>query len=203
MPGYGWTTFDPTPPDPSPHGLALLSRLGLYLDAAETFWQRWVVGYDPSQQGTLADRILAVRWLDRLSGDGIRLGPPRGGRGCERFGPAAGVALGGGAVVLAGGATPGAAGAPAAPRAAGAAGRGQRGGRHPALRADAAVLRRHGYQKPVWFTPVEFARSLPGTDLGRVVEEFTAAYNALRFGGRMDAAPRMSMLLDEMSRLNG
>src|ERR1035438_10034936 len=42
IPGYGWTTFDPTPADPSANGLALLTRLALYLGAAETFWQAWV-----------------------------------------------------------------------------------------------------------------------------------------------------------------
>jgi len=62
------------------------------------------------------------------------------------------------------------------------------------------VLRRRGYQKPVWFTPMEFARSLPATPMGRAVEEFTAAYNAVRYGGRGDAAPRLSALLDELER---
>jgi hypothetical protein len=32
------------------------------------------------------------------------------------------------------------------------------------------------------------------------VGEFTAAYNALRFGGRADAAPRLSILLEELER---
>ena len=36
IPGYGWTTFDPTPPDPNPQALSLVTKLGLYLDAAET-----------------------------------------------------------------------------------------------------------------------------------------------------------------------
>jgi hypothetical protein len=62
------------------------------------------------------------------------------------------------------------------------------------------VLRRKGYQKPVWFTPVEFARSLAATPLGGTVEEFTSAYNAVRFGGRTETAPRLSALLDELER---
>src|ERR1035437_9941888 len=54
IPGYGWTTFDPTPADSNAGGLAILTRLALYLDAAETFWQEWVVTYDLTRQGTLA-----------------------------------------------------------------------------------------------------------------------------------------------------
>jgi hypothetical protein len=84
----------------------------------------------------------------------------------------------------------------------------QRARRGEASVADATVLyermlqvvKRQGYQKPAWFTPSEFARSLAATHLGRVVEEFTAAYNALRFGGQTAAAPRLSTLLDELER---
>ena len=62
------------------------------------------------------------------------------------------------------------------------------------------IARRHGYQKPAWFTPAEFAASLAGSPLGIPVREFTAAYNALRFGGRTEIAPRLSMLLDELEQ---
>ena len=75
IPGHGWTTFDPTPPDPNPPSFAWFSRLGLYLDAAETFWQQWVVGYDAGQQGSLADRVeqaarrAGIRWFDVADSD--------------------------------------------------------------------------------------------------------------------------------------
>jgi hypothetical protein len=62
------------------------------------------------------------------------------------------------------------------------------------------VLKRQGFQKPVWFTPVEFALSLGATPLGAVVVEFTSAYNALRFGRRTEVAPRLSALLDRLER---
>jgi hypothetical protein len=62
------------------------------------------------------------------------------------------------------------------------------------------ILGRRGYQKPPWFTPAEFARSLPRTPLGESVAEFTATYNALRFGGHAEAAPRLSILLARMER---
>jgi hypothetical protein len=62
------------------------------------------------------------------------------------------------------------------------------------------ILKRRGYHKPPWFTPAEFAASLPRTPLGDSVGEFTGTYNALRFGGHTEAAPRLSILLDRMER---
>jgi hypothetical protein len=59
------------------------------------------------------------------------------------------------------------------------------------------VLRHRGFQKPAWFTPREFAASLPA-ETGMLVDQFTAAYNDLRFGGRLDAAPRLTLLLEEL-----
>jgi hypothetical protein len=205
MPGHGWTTFDPTPPDFSSHRSSLLSKFGMYLDAADTFWQQWVVGYDPNHQGTLADRVqqavrrLGIGWSDSLVGAESKW--LTGAKTwLRRFGA---VAM---ATVLSiwwlwrrG---------PVLWRALGMRRRVQRVRRGEASGADATllyermlqVLRRRGYQKPVWFTPVEFARSLPAAPLGRTVEEFTLAYNDVRYGGRTDAAPRMSALLDELER---
>ena len=61
------------------------------------------------------------------------------------------------------------------------------------------ILKRRGYHKPAWFTPAEFAASLPAP-VRLPVAEFTATYNALRFGGRADAAPRLSVLIEELER---
>ena len=62
------------------------------------------------------------------------------------------------------------------------------------------LLKRRGYQKPAWFTPHEFAASLPRTELGMLVDQFTEAYNALRFGGRVSAAPQLSLLLERLEQ---
>lgn len=205
IPGRGWTTFDPTPPDLSSHPFTLFSGFGLYLDAAETFWRQWVVGYDPNHQGTLADRIeqaarrLGIGWFDSLSGlKSWWAGRVKGW--ARRFGVGALVLLVVGYGLWSAG--------PPLWRALRIRRRVARVRRGEANGADATllyermlqVLRRQGYQKPAWFTPVEFARSLPATPMGRAVEEFTAAYNALRFGGRTEAAPRMSVLLDELEQ---
>ena len=202
IPGYGWTTFDPTPPDPSQHGATLFSKMELYLDAAETFWQKWVVGYDPSRQGTLADRLLNLRWLEGLS----TTASDWDGRGrfwFKRYGPPAGVAVAVGLWLWLVG-----------PRLLGMLRlrrRVRRLRRGEAQGADATllyarmlrVLKHHGFQKPAWFTPVEFARSLAGTPLAGAVMEFTSAYNALRFGGQTEVAPRLSALLEQLERGKG
>ena len=60
------------------------------------------------------------------------------------------------------------------------------------------ILKRRGYQKPAWFTPAEFAASLASAPFGATVVEFTSTYNALRFGGHTEVAPRLSVLLDEL-----
>lgn len=206
IPGHGWTTFDPTPPDLSLHKFTLLSKADLYLDAAETFWQQWVVGYDPGHQGTLADRIeqtarrFGIGWFDSLSGVESSLWLTQAKNWTRRFGLQAGLALLMAYLLWAG--------SPRLLRVWRMRQRVQRVRRGQARVADATllyermlqVLKRQGYQKPTWFTPVEFARSLPATETGRAVQEFTMVYNALRFGGHMDAAPQLSGLLDELER---
>jgi protein-glutamine gamma-glutamyltransferase len=198
--GRGWTTFDPTPPGTPSQSVTLAAKVGLYLDAARTFWQDWVVSYDIGRQGTLADRLelgarrAGLRWYDALSS--IRMG-------WRTYHPAvsartvAGWGLGG---VLA------AALWFLAPRLARRLRirrRVERVRRGEASVADATLLygrmleslRRRGFHKPAWFTPAEFAAALPPSP-GDAVREFTVAYNALRFGGRGDVATQLSVLLD-------
>jgi hypothetical protein len=205
IPGRGWTTFDPTPPDLSAHSLTLLSKAALYLDAIETFWQQWVVGYDPNHQGTLTDRIgqsarrFGLGWLQSLSGAGSRWAA-QSKVWLRHYGAAALAGLLAVYWLWRHG--------PGFWRAMRMRRRVQRVRRGEASGADATllyermlhVLRKRGYQKPIWFTPVEFARSLMDTPMGSMVGEFTDAYNELRFGGRREAAPRLSALLDELER---
>jgi transglutaminase-like putative cysteine protease len=203
IPGHGWTTFDPTPPDPNQHTFALFTRLSLYLDATETFWRDWVVTYDIARQGTLAYRMeqnarrMGIRWFDAVLA--ARSGWNRyvigGGK---RFGiPAAWTAAGLFLVWLLG--------RPLL-RLLRMRQRVQRVRRGQASVADATllyqrmleVLGKRGYHKPAWFTPAEFAASLPGGPLAMAVAEFTTTYNAVRFGGHIDTAPHLTVLLDRM-----
>ena len=62
------------------------------------------------------------------------------------------------------------------------------------------LLSARGYSKPPWFTPTELARSIRGPELAAIADQFVAAYQDLRFGGKADAAPRLLVLLDELKR---
>jgi transglutaminase-like putative cysteine protease len=203
IPEFGWTTFDPTPPDPNPGSFALLSRIELYVDAAQTFWQDWVVSYDLRRQGTLSYRMelgahrLGILWFDSLAGWGT-LRPLRSLAAWR--GPALGafsLLLFAGCVWLM---------APRLARLARLWNGVRRVRRGSAAVGDATllykrmlqVLRHRGYQKPAWFTPSEFAASLPSNDLGTAVGEFTSVYNEWRFGGRAELAVRLSELLDRL-----
>ena len=204
IPGHGWTTFDPTPPDPNPQ-FSLFTKLGLYVDAAQTFWQEWVVSYDIARQGTLSYNVeqrarrFGIRWFDLLAG--LSTGLPSDPLGwLRRFGLRAAIVVVLGLVLWIAG--------PPILRMARVHLRVRRVRMGQASAGDATllyrrmleILRRRGYQKPAWFTPAEFAASLPSTGIGSTVSEFTATYNQWRFGGRTDVAPRLSQLLDRLEQ---
>jgi hypothetical protein len=203
MPGRGWSTFDPTPPEAQARGAGLLARVGLYLDAAQIFWEEWVVGYDEGRQGTLADRMeqgargMGIRWYDAFAA--VQSGWKAYSQAVSRA-AALRAAIVAAAVLwawLLG---------PPLIRLLRLRRRVDRVRRGQASVGDATllyermlrVLKRRGFQKPAWFTPAEFAGSLPPGPVGTVVGEFTVAYNAMRFGGQTDVAPRLSLLLDKL-----
>ena len=205
LPGRGWVTFDPTPPDPNPGSISLLTKLALYADAVETFWQEWVVSYDLGHQATLADRMqqagrrVGLHWLDRIV-DLAVYWRPRAESWLTSSGLLALLAIAAGALAAWSG--------PKLWRLWRMRLGVRRLRRGQASVGDATLLynrmlkllKRRGYQKPAWFTPYEFASSLPASELGILVTQFTSAYNALRFGGQVDAAPQLSALLEELER---
>lgn len=204
LPGHGWTTFDPTPSAPAGSAFGWMSKLNLYLDAASGFWQDWVVGYDPHRQSTLAGRLqssagfLGAGWLSSawhaVNRQVAAIAPWLNLRSTW-FVSAVAIAI---LAWLAG---------PWLFRRLRARLHFARARRGQASAQDATLLyrrmlrlaRRRGYQKPPWFTPAEFARSLPADHFGGVVGEFTSAYNALRFGNSSQG-PQLAALLDEMER---
>lgn len=205
LPARGWVTFDPTPPDPNPGRLSFFTKLALYADAAETFWQEWVVSYDLGHQATLADRMqktgqrMGVQWLDGMIDLAVNW-KPLTESWLARYGLWVLLALVGGG--LSGWAVPALWRLWRIHQGVRRLRRGQ------ASVADATllyermlkILKRRGYQKPAWFTPHEFANSLPASETGALVGQFTSAYNALRFGGRAEVAPQLSALLDELEK---
>ncbi len=48
--GKGWTTFDPTPYGQAEDESAWSAKLRLWIDAANTYWGEWVLGYDIARQ---------------------------------------------------------------------------------------------------------------------------------------------------------
>lgn len=205
LPAGGWTTFDPTPPDPSPRRLSALARLAFYLDAAETFWQDWILSYDLTRQLALASRVersgrsFGARWLDALGSEF-----DRGRRGAlewvRRYGIAALLwatcaAL---AVIF---------GVPLA-RWWRARRRLRQLQRDDAQASDATLiyrrmlgeLSRRGFRKPPWLTPAEFAATLPPSALADLVRQFTAAYHGLRYGGRSPDGAILLALLERIER---
>ncbi|MCE5308931.1 MAG: DUF3488 and transglutaminase-like domain-containing protein [Acidobacteriales bacterium] len=201
--GRGWTTFDPTPPDPSARANSLWTRTLLYLDAAETFWQDWVLSYDLDRQLVLATRMeesgrlagssWSARTAARLRGwseAAVLLG--------RRFGlfvlAAAALAI---LLYRAG---------PGLWRRLRTEWRIRNLDRGTVQASDATllyqrmlrVLDRRGIEKPASATPTEFAVMVQGKELSELVAHITDAYHDLRFGGRPEAAPRLIALLDQL-----
>jgi transglutaminase-like putative cysteine protease len=200
--GRGWTTFDPTPVDASGAAGGVAARLALFLDAAEQFWQDWVVSYDLDRQVVLAARMdesarrLRVGWFGDF---GKRL--KESARAGAKYAPWI-VVLAGLAVLLA-----------IYGRDIWAWWRGRvrtrRMARGQGVASDATLLyarmlrllAKRGIQKPPWLTPGEFARVLPASEMRGVVGELTVFYNEFRFGGRTEVAPQMMRLLERLEKM--
>ena len=203
LPGSGWVTFDPTPPDPNPPQMSIWTRLGFYTDAAEVFWQDWVLNYNLDRQLQLATKMgqsgrhVGVGWFDRFS-SAITRGWTELWDLILRYGVLlAGLALVGVLVAVFG--KDGWHWWTARQRVL----RAQRG---EAQASDATllyhrmlkVLKRRGIEKPLWVTPCEFARLVHEPELAPLVGDLTSAYNELRFGGRVEAAGRMVVVLEKL-----
>jgi protein-glutamine gamma-glutamyltransferase len=204
LPGYGWKTFDPTPPDGVASSSAgLWSQWALYMDAADTFWQQWIMNYDLNHQLTLASRVeessraLNRNWIQgltrRLSGF-----TREGWRAAEPY-AVAGVVL---VILLAAAVLCG----PRCWKALRAVMHVRRLSSGRVAASDAAILynrmldilRRRGYEKPGWLTPAEFAQILPPSPTAIVVRSITELYNELRYARRADAGMKMIELLKQL-----
>jgi protein-glutamine gamma-glutamyltransferase len=204
LPHRGWTTFDPTPADPFASASGLSTRISLYLDAAETFWQDWVLNYDLDRQLLLATRMQESNsgssWAESV---GANVGA--WWRAAEvilqRYGPPIAAALISIAMLVLYG--------PAVRKAWKMRQRLRRLQAGAAEASDATllynrmlrVLERRGFEKPAWVTPLEFARKLPVSDFTPLIDELTAAYHELRYGGRPSAALDMLSLLERLEQM--
>jgi protein-glutamine gamma-glutamyltransferase len=206
FPGYGWITFDPTPPsDDHPGGL--LSQLGLYWDWFQLQWNDWVVNYDFIHQFTLAQGVQRIsrRWTTSLR-DAFERARLAGVHRLSNWADHAAsippwmpivIALVLIPVLLAFNAS-------LRERLVFAC-RLKMG--FPAPPAQAAslfyqrmlrLLERAGWRKSPSQTPVEFAASLSAGEIAAPVARFTDLCMAARFGGQSIEASRFSSLLEEI-----
>jgi hypothetical protein len=173
------------------------------MDAAETFWQDWVVHYDMDRQLILASRMESSRHL--LTGNWWEQGSLAMRRGWAGLLDAGRKTMAP-AVIFLTCVIPLFFFGPKAWHWWMGRRRVQRVLRGEVARSDAAILyhrmlvilHKRGYEKPAWLTPAEFARVLPASPTAALVEELTAAYNELRFGGRPEAGQTMIRLLRQI-----
>ncbi len=57
IPGRGWVTFDPTPPDPIGDSWSLLASLRTLFDEAEIAWDTYIVGLDLDDQRNALEEV--------------------------------------------------------------------------------------------------------------------------------------------------
>jgi protein-glutamine gamma-glutamyltransferase len=196
--GSGWTVFDPTPGSTEPASQGLLGRLGLVYDAADQFWQDWVLRYDLQRQVALATRLHQLNFVPALN-TGTWWDQ---NEGLVRRAMIALMTLAAAGILLA-------FFGPDLARWWRNQRRVLRVRRGQGRASDAtllyqrmlATLARRGFQKPPWLTPSEFARVLPASEMAVLVDDLTTAYNQLRFGGQRDAAPRLMRMLDRLESL--
>ncbi len=204
LPMRGWTTFDPTPADPNVTAESVWMRFSLFMDAAETFWQDWVINYDLDHQLLLATRMQdsgrsstwgesatarLKEWRNLVSDFLKRYGAPL----------AAGFLIV--AVIIIQG--------PALLKAWTTRRRLRRVQQGKVDASDATLLyrrmlrtlERKGFEKPAWVTAAEFARTIPASNITPLVDDLTEAYQQLRYGGQREAAPRMLALLDQLEKM--
>jgi hypothetical protein len=198
--GDGWRVYDPTPQARELRETGLWMEARNFLDAAEVFYQNWVVGYDMERQLALADRLnqtgrgLSFDWSvswSQWKARGIAVASSR-----VLYTLVAGLFAAGALIYF---------GPWLIRRWVGRRHR-VRLSRGDVRASDATVLyerlvvllRRKGFERPAWMTPVEFMKSMPSSEDVPLVEEFTVCYNRLRFGGHAEAAPRMLDLLEAL-----
>jgi transglutaminase-like putative cysteine protease len=200
--GYGWITFDPTPPSNEQRGL--LNRFGLYWDWFQLTWNEWFINYDFSHQLVLGKNVhdSTRTWNDHMRAFYHReqqlvldriLALDRRTEGSRYFLPGVLVCLLVALFCLRGGWMVRFAVARWRLRA--------RGGNVTASLASLEytemlrLLEKRGWTKPDSQTPREFAATIPASNISAPVAQLTELYHSARFGSQAAPAEQMSSLL--------
>jgi len=210
FPDVGWVEFDPTPPSEDYRARTWWTHLENYLDAFELWWSEWVINYDFSHQLALFNDLrrntrswafrshLYLRQLRRSITRDLKLAQTRlfSGpfllptvlllvllivgvlRGQQLLDSLRGLWL--------------------LRRGAGTGVRGQEA--TLTYQQLLKALARKGFRKRPTQTPLEFAVSLPVTELSPFVLEFTRLYNHARFGQHLAQSTRLLELLRQVQQ---
>jgi protein-glutamine gamma-glutamyltransferase len=204
FPGYGWITFNPTPPGDAKHA-GLLGRLGLYWDWFQFAWSEWIVNYDFTHQLTVAQNLQksshdygerARRYYQQKQHEALDLllAVDRRMEASPYFLPTLLVFLVGLLVYLRGRSL-------IAYFVARLALRTRRGGNLSASLASLEyremlrLLEKRGWKKTPSQTALEFAAGIPAPELAGTVAQFTELYQSARFGDHPAPVNQMSELL--------
>ncbi len=204
FPGYGWITFDPTPPGDAKNG-GLFARIGLYWDWFQFAWSEWIVNYDFGHQITLGQNIQksSRSWGDRAqeyyhqkqeSAMRLLLVLDKHIEASHYSLPTVLVFLVALLIFMRGRPMIGYLFARWTLRA-------RRGGNLTAslaafeYREMLQLLEKRGWKKEPSQTPLEFAAAIPATDLSAPVAQMTELYQSARFGNHPARIDQMSSLL--------
>jgi hypothetical protein len=215
IPGYGWVSFDPTPPAPDTGNSLLMSQLWPYWDALQSAWGDWILDYDRGRQVSLARSFQdGARSAIFRAGDfaeAFRRMASEVSRAVNRaFGQEAGPGLSSALMAL----------ALAAALATGiwfarwlikrligsyraqrvARGEGQLNDLTFLYGKALAALESRGFRRSPWTTPEEFAASIEAPELRGLVDQLTVSYTSARFGRDTAAGERLPALVRALER---
>jgi protein-glutamine gamma-glutamyltransferase len=210
FPGYGWITFDPTPPGDGKRK-GLFARLGLYWDWFQFAWDEWVINYDFVHQTNLVQNAQktskdwgerALRYYHDKQRDAIRLlmALDRRTEASPYFLPSVLVFLIALLIYLRGRPLIGYLIARWRVRA-------RRGGNLTAslaaleYREMLRLLEKRGWKKAPSQTPLEFASAIPAANLSAPVAQLTELYQSARFGDHAAPVDQMSSLLHSIREM--
>ncbi len=206
FPGYGWVTFDPTPPG-ADRPAGLLTRLGYYWDWIDLQWGEWVVNYNFIRQDTLVQNLRSTsrNWSARMQSE-IESARTAGAERLRRW--QAGIASAPLWILISLAALIALALCLRDPSvrewlALSWRLRARRGPPTPqaaalSYRRMLRLLERRGWRKSPAQTPLEFAAGLPSGNITGPVVHLTQMYQATRFGGQPADAGKLASLLAEV-----
>ena len=225
LPGYGWVSFDPTPPGPNQSMGFWATYFWMYWDVIESAWSGWVVDYDRGQQAMLVremrtrSRQVFIEFRAWVEETGVLVAGIwegfRKGIGVDRYGAPGrgdfGETLGGAGFLLAGLAIAGFAAVWGAKKLGPVIARFYRGRRMAAGRgrlSDAVffyeraldLTARRGFKRREFQTAEEFTESVKAEELRGIFQQITNAYNRARFGADPSAEKRLPKLLQALER---